>query len=140
MGGTEVTKTNNYVPIPTGEPATEINYPMISATAIDDLAVVDSSSFEKKKKRCGFYFCCSNVEFDTEEDGAKALSFLENEKSKSCMMICCSNLEVGSKKVDGQQGKTAFQWSASFLFEVIIRVCVLAFEVWYCKITCFPKK
>lgn len=125
MGGTEVTKTNNYVPIPTGEPATAINYPMIlatainypmiSATAIDDLAVVDSSSFEKKKKnkkkkkRCGFYFCCSNVEFDTEEDGAKALSFLENEKSKSCMMICCSNLEVGSKKVDGQQGKTAFQ-------------------------------
>lgn len=90
MGANEIARTCGYASIP----------------AEDNPVVLDSSISEKKqknrKKRCAYFFCCSNLEFDVDhdqEDKAKALSFpdLENDKSRTCLVMCFSNLEVGSK-------------------------------------------
>ncbi|KAL5803041.1 hypothetical protein ACOSQ3_031491 [Xanthoceras sorbifolium] len=95
MAATDIEKINIYAPLSTDEHTPEIDGPAITGPTSDSPQPVDSPSTnekkkkkEKEKRKGAYFFCCSNVEFDTEDDKAKALKILENSKSRSCVTVC----------------------------------------------------
>ena len=103
MGYTEeITKTAEYTAVSTLETPPEANTKMFQgAAAVGVPAVGTESTCSKgkkmKKKRRGLFMCCSNMEFENEEEMEKALAALKggDEKRKLGMVMCCSNFQVG---------------------------------------------
>ncbi|KAG8502506.1 hypothetical protein CXB51_000122 [Gossypium anomalum] len=63
--------------------------------------VVQSKNKNKNKKnrRC-IFLCCSNMQFENEEEKAKALPFLNSGETKVGMVMCFSNFQIGSELED----------------------------------------
>ncbi|KAF5478583.1 hypothetical protein F2P56_005126, partial [Juglans regia] len=62
--------------------------------------------YKKKKmkmKKKKVFLCCSNVEFETEGEREKVLSYLEKNTKNYSLMMCCSNIDVGPKTDLGHQ-------------------------------------
>ncbi|XVE63407.1 hypothetical protein DITRI_Ditri07aG0017900 [Diplodiscus trichospermus] len=101
---TESTKTAEYITVPAVESPHETNIKMLSGAAIDaqtsNAVDVSSSKLKKekkmKKKRC-LFMCCSNMQFENEEEKEKALAILKSENGKLAMVMCCSNFQVGAE-------------------------------------------
>ncbi|KAG6689164.1 hypothetical protein I3842_11G160700 [Carya illinoinensis] len=58
---------------------------------------------KKKMMKRKLLLCCSNVEFETEGEKEKVLSYLEKNTKEYSLMMCCSNIEVGPKTDLGHQ-------------------------------------
>ncbi|TYH86663.1 hypothetical protein ES332_D01G060600v1 [Gossypium tomentosum] len=68
----------------------------ISKTTADYIAV--SAAFEPPPEAA--LVCCSNMQFENEEEKAKALPFLNSGETKVGMVMCCSNFQIGSELED----------------------------------------
>ncbi|TXG48109.1 hypothetical protein EZV62_027403 [Acer yangbiense] len=133
---TEIEKINVYAPVSTDDhdltPKFDVNVdvdgPVITKSTPD--------THEKKKnqkRRVAYFFCCSNIEFDTtdEDDKAKALVFFQNtNKNRSCVTMCCSNLEMGPKNNLANK----FVWMVAHLLITLIRDLVPGSTIGWCTL------
>ncbi|OMO92419.1 hypothetical protein COLO4_17597 [Corchorus olitorius] len=91
MGHTEeTTKTAEYIAISTTETPMETNTKIFhgAAAAVDAPPPSGCSKGKKmnkmkKKKKRGLFLCCSNMQFENEEQTEKALAFLKGDETLS---------------------------------------------------------
>ncbi|KAB2095687.1 hypothetical protein E1A91_A01G058200v1 [Gossypium mustelinum] len=90
---TETSKTTaEYIAVsPTFEP------PLEAALVVQSKN--KNKNKNKKNRRCMF-LCFSNMQFENEEEKAKALPFLNSGETKVGMVMCCSNFQIGSEHED----------------------------------------
>ncbi|MBA0549977.1 hypothetical protein Golob_020963 [Gossypium lobatum] len=64
------------------------------------LVVQSKNKNNKKKNRRCIFLCFSNMQFENEEEKAKAFQFLNSGETKVGMVMCCSNFQIGSELED----------------------------------------